>query len=167
MAERRRIVPDSSVVLEALFPGTLVGTGLVSIGPRAQTILNAIQGKSVVTFAPEQLIAEVLKGAYRICTDRSAKYLRLTREHAHAAVSDFLSWPIEFSSSEDLAPTALALVNDAHVSAPDSWFAACAMHRDAELWISHDQADGIVSLVRARHSKVFTLAERAFLPAQK
>src|SRR4051812_18965679 len=110
MAERRRIVPDSSVVLEALFPGTLVGTGLVNVGPRARTILNAINAKSVVTFAPQQLIAEVLKGAYRICTDRSARYLGLTRERAYTAVLDFLSWPIEFSSAEELAPTALDLV---------------------------------------------------------
>lgn len=163
MGERRRIVPDSSVVLEALFPATLVGTGLVNIGPRAQTIVNAISSKSIITFAPQQLIAEVLKGAYRICSDRAAKYRGLTRERAYAAVLDFLSWPIEFSSAEDLAHTALDLVNDARLSAPDSWFAACAMHRDAELWISHDQAGGIVSLVHARHSKVFTLAERAFL----
>jgi hypothetical protein len=50
-----------------------------------------------------------------------------------------------------------------HRLAPsDSWYLACAVVYDAELWLSHAHADGFAEGARRIHGKVHLLTERRF-----
>lgn len=46
-------------------------------------------------------------------------------------------------------------------SPPDAWTLATAIALDAELWLTHDHADGFVTAARELHPPVFTLASDA------
>src|SRR5438067_36565 len=48
------------------------------------------------------------------------------------------------------------------ISVADSWFLACAVYYDAELWLSHDHEDQFVQNARKIHRNVFTLLEHTF-----
>jgi hypothetical protein len=163
MPNLRRIVPDASVVLAARFPQTMVGRELTNVSRRAVPLLNQIGVGAAIAFAPDQLLVEVMTIAYRICTERSgAKYVGLTREHAENAVTETIKLPINYVPATTLAPIALDLVQSKRIPPPDSWYVACAIYHDAELWISHNHSDGLIERARAAFPQVHALSERSF-----
>ena len=48
------------------------------------------------------------------------------------------------------------------MSPSDSWYVACALESDAELWLSHSHADGLADKAAAAGCRVYTLAADRF-----
>jgi len=165
MLGRRRIVPDTSIVA--------AGYGLEARGaarhlmPRSQGVLLAIRSREVRAFAPELLATEMLKLLHDEGFGREHAP-RITRDQADALANDFLRLPIVYTSSppnsprDTLGAIAWSLMRYAGIAPPDSWFVACAIYHDAELWISHVHADHLLENARAAGCSVHALNEKAF-----
>ena len=75
---------------------------------------------------------------------------------------DFLSLPITYVPMTEIADRAWELMATKNAPPPDSWYLACAIQNDAELWISHEHKDRLVQHARSAHEEVFLLTERGF-----
>jgi hypothetical protein len=160
MAELRRIVPDTGVIVAAFFE-TLVGASFFDVTPRARSLLQQIRIRAVISFAPDQLISEVMKVCFEKCGGRNRHRVpNLTSYDAAAFVNDFLELPISFVCARELHHTALDLVLLNDVPPPDSWFVACAIQNEAELWLTHECRDGLLGNARNAHNSVHALAAR-------
>jgi predicted nucleic acid-binding protein len=160
MSEPRRIVPDNSVLVEALF-GSEKGLRL----KRASQFLTAALNRSIICLAPDTLIVEFIKVAFDF---RGGK-----REHSatpdeiDAQIELFLSIKIAYIPSRKIARRALHHCRANQLSPTDSWYLAAAEESSAELWISHDQKDGFTANARNVYGKVFTLERNDFYKAAR
>jgi predicted nucleic acid-binding protein len=150
---RRRIVPDNSVLIAALFHEPLT--------PRATRVLTAIHCDEVVGYATDYLRHEFMSVVYDKATGRSRKE-RIDIVIAQQRVFDFLSIPLVYVPGEELDATRWDLIRNHSISPQDSWYVACAIHHDAELWISHQHRNGLIPSARRVHDKVFLLSEQPF-----
>jgi predicted nucleic acid-binding protein len=158
----RRIVPDNSVLIPAFFKETLVfGGNSFDLSRRSRRVAEAIRGGAVRAFAPDLLHQEFLEVAYRKARPRSGIPV-IDLETMKEQFLAFASLRITAVPASELTSTALDLVRSADISPADSWYVACALHADAELWISHDHADKLVDKARSARAKVFTLTTDPF-----
>lgn len=156
----RRIVPDASVIIPYLFPEDMEYLGnRFDLSRRARPCIEAILRKSVLAIAPEFLVHEVFMSSHRKI-DEGIDPPSAARQFEH-----FLYlWDREVRH-EPLAPLATdawRLTSEHAIAPPDSWYLACAIRRDAELWISHRHADGFADKAAAVHSRVYVLTEHKF-----
>ncbi|MGH7213512.1 MAG: type II toxin-antitoxin system VapC family toxin [Tepidisphaeraceae bacterium] len=161
MAERR-IVPDNSVMIPAFFPETLPYRGNdFDLSARARPIAESIRLAEVVAFAPDALFQEFLDVAYRKARPRSGGssigFDELEQQFIAFAKLDITTVP-----APELAATALDLVRNAEISPADSWYVACAIHTDAEIWVSHEHSDGLIEKAKKVHRAVHTLTAERF-----
>jgi len=162
MPKRRRIVPDASVMVPAFFPEALEIDGRSTpLTPRARRFEAAIRSREVVAFAPGLLLHEFTKRAFQKTSGRSGTPV-VSLDKVCVLVMDFLSLPITYVPMTEIADSAWELMATRSIPPPDSWYLACAMQYDAELWISHEHRDGVVQHARSAHEKVFLLTERGF-----
>jgi predicted nucleic acid-binding protein len=158
MADRRRIVPDNSVIVEALLG---LKSGVHS--KRARQFLSALLNGSIVCFAPDTLVVEFIKVAFDF---RGGKRLHsATPDEIDAQIRLFQQMEINYVPSNEIVPQALDLCRNNQISPTDCWYLAVAEQRSAELWISHDQRDGFAVNARKVYDKVFTLAQNDFYVA--
>lgn len=138
MPEPRRIVPDTSALVPAFFPDADS-----RINRRSSALLAAIQSGAAVAFAPDLLQAEFLKRALRRLDElaRASDHRDDATEDVEAQWINFLRTRIIYTPAPQLAATAWDAACRHALPPPDSWFAACARHHDAELWLSHPPAD--------------------------
>lgn len=163
MANRRRIVPDNSVMLPAFFDETIkYRDNDFDLKRRTAPLLGAILLKSVVTFAPEMLIHEFTKKVGEWAWPGRGKPSRTDPDNANLQVRTFLSLPIIYVPAQKLAKLAWNYMTVLKLGPHDAWYLACAVYNDAELWISTDHKDNIVEKSRQVHKKVFTLTEQRF-----
>jgi len=155
MPDRRRIVPDNSVMVEAL-----IGKTGGNISMRAQQFLAALFNRTIVCFAPDTLIVEFVKVAFEFRSGRRSH--SLDTSEIDSQLESFLRMDIVYIPSSELVVTALHHCRSHDISTPDSWYLAAAEATDAELWISHDHADGFTANARKVHSKVYTLQKNSF-----
>jgi hypothetical protein len=166
MPDRRRIVPDTSVVLPGFFKEELHGLDLTR---RALPLVHSIRSRAVIAFAPLQLLHEFMKRSYDKAFGRSSGEL-LDPQIVDNQVREFLKLDIDYWRAhydDPAGPMAQALeawqyAHSLRISVADSWFLACAVRYDAELWVSHEHEDGFVDKARKIHPKVHTLAAEAF-----
>lgn len=162
MPERRRIVPDCSVLLPAFFPETLlVGGQSFDLSARARPLELAIRSRLVRAIAPDMLLAEFLKIAWSKASDRAGPQLVLCEE-AREQIFRFLQLPIVSLAASRIAGATLDLMALQAIAPADSWYVACALQANAELWISHRHSDGLVEKATARGIDVHLLAEERF-----
>ncbi|MEE9293544.1 MAG: hypothetical protein V3W34_01065 [Phycisphaerae bacterium] len=158
-----RIVADTSVMKAAYVRETLPYQGNpFDITRRATPILDAIRLKSVLAFAPETLPYEFFKSLYREAHPREvAPTIEVDVADLHAL--DFMRLRITYTPSDLIAASAWNLMREADIPPPDSWFVACAMYHDAELWFTHRQSDRVVENAQKQHRKTFVLTEKHFV----
>jgi predicted nucleic acid-binding protein len=164
VAQKRRIVPDASVLLPAYFRETLnVGGRTVELTPQARRLRAVIQTREVTAFAPDMLLYEFTHGARDKGVTRSGAS-GLSPEEIKQQFEDFLSLLpiIVWVAADALADDAWHLMTEEHLSPPDSWYLACARLHDAELWISHEHQDRFAEHARRFHPRVFLLSEDSF-----
>jgi predicted nucleic acid-binding protein len=160
MADPRRIVPDNSVLIEALLE---LKSGLRS--RRAGQFLSALLNGSVVCFAPDILFVEFIKVAFDF---RGGKRQHSARsDEIDAQIGLFQQMEIIYIPSKEIAPRALDLCRNRQISPTDSWYLAAAEESSAELWISHDQKDGFTANARNVYDKVYTLERDDFYKATR
>ena len=83
-------------------------------------------------------------------------------EDAKVQVERFLDLPIQYVPGKELSEHAWAYMTDYRLAPADSWYLACAVVYDAELWLSHAHADGFAEVARRIHEKVYTLTKDRF-----
>jgi predicted nucleic acid-binding protein len=157
MAHPRRIVPDTSVLVGGMFPSD-------ERFPlkRAIQLINAIATRSVICFAPDALVIELVKVAF---DKRSGKRSsNANADEVDDQLTSFLKLPIEYIPSETLVTQAIEHCRHNSISPTDAWFLAAAETYGAELWISHDQRDGFASNARRTYGtdNLFTLEKHDF-----
>jgi predicted nucleic acid-binding protein len=149
------------VVLPAFFPETLDG---VDLSKRADRLVSAIASSEVIAFAPDQLLHEFTK--------RSRDWLS-TRQGSRAADPEFVETQvslffevllpkIQWVAAPAIALQSWELMSRHNLAPPDSLYLACAQLYTAELWISHDQADGFARHARAVYREVYLLSDTDF-----
>jgi len=126
---------------------------------RSEPIVRAIRGRTVKAFAPEQLIAEFLKVAARKIRDGVDGSVATTQMEEFSRLFDRT---IQVTPMYGLIIAAWDACLNFSIPAPDSWYVACALACNAELWISHRQKDGIVDNARECGCVVRVLTEDAF-----
>ncbi len=152
----RRIVPDTSVLVAASFREPT--------SRAAERLVSAIETYRVKAFAWPGLGYEFLKIVALLRSGRDGRPVR-DPEEIEAAVERFFDLELVLVSERAVAPDVWTLVRDRAISPPDAWTLATAIALDAELWLTHDHADGFVPAARAVHPEVFTLeADGARLP---
>ena len=163
VAKRRRIVPDASVILPAFFNERIAHKGAsFDLTRVAKPIADAIRLQNVEAFAPEVLLPEFMAAAYRKCSLRNGRR-EIEPELVERQLFDFLhSLPIVFVPSKQLAENAWRLTRDQGVPPPDSWYVACAISHDAELWISHTHKDRFPEQALKAWRRVYLLTDSPF-----
>jgi predicted nucleic acid-binding protein len=162
VAKRRRIVPDASVMVPAFFREQIDRSGVpFNLTQAAKPIADAIRRHEVKAFAPEVLLPEFMMGVYRKCGPRNDRGV-IEPELVEQQFSDFLALPIVFVPSKQLAEEAWRLARDQGVPPPDSWYAACAVSHDAELWISHPHGDRLAERAQQAGVQVYLLTDVRF-----
>ena len=153
----RRIVPDASVMLPAFFPEVLeLGGSTFDLTKRALPVLHQIRLASVRAFAPEHLRHEFIHNAREKASPRTGAG-QTGADDAFRRIEEMLSLPIVYVPGRAIADVALDVIRRFSISTADAWYLACAIHADAELWLSHEHADGIVQLARQVHPHVHVL----------
>jgi predicted nucleic acid-binding protein len=155
MPDRRRIVPDNSVMVEAL-----IGKSGGNVSARSQQFLAALFKRTIVCFAPDTLMVEFVKVAFEFRSGRRSH--SLDANEIDSQLESFLRMDIVYLPSSELVVTALHHCRSHDISALDSWYLAAAEVCDAELWISHDHADGFTANARGIYPKVYTLQRNNF-----
>lgn len=158
---KRLIVPDASVMVPAYFPETLrYRSNDFDLSRRAKPIVAAISDNAVVAIAPENLICEFTKTAHRKIAEGISPKL------ADAQVDSFLYLFDRYIREKPVAALvkrAWKLCTENQIPPPDSWYLACAMEHDAELWVSCEIVrDRFVEHAREVYNQVYTLTERPF-----
>lgn len=162
MAERRRIVPDASVMLASFFrESTTLGGQRFDLTRRAQPLALAIRRRSVLAFAPDILQVEFMKAAHRKAAPRDGRP-EIDMAEAESQVLDFLRLPITYQPGEKIAAVAWDLLRNSHISPTDCWYVACARFWHAELWLLREQADALYANAREVHGQTYPLTERSF-----
>ena len=160
MPVRRRIVPDASVVVPAFFRETLKHRGAdFDLSKRAEPLADAVLSRSVAAIAPEHLIHEFAKVAFR------KTHEGIEPDQAKEQLQRFLHlWDqaIRSEPMSRLAEKAWKLCTEDGIAPPDVWYLACAIEHEAELWISHKHKDGFADKARKVYKEVFVLTERSF-----
>jgi predicted nucleic acid-binding protein len=163
MAERRRIVPDNSVLALAML-NVDDARKYPKRAERARQVLSALMNKNVVCFAPDLLMVEFTTVAYRRLREKAASQADVD-EQLHS----FLRLPVNYIPAAELADAALRHCrrDRERLSPTDSWYLAAAEERTAELWISHFQSDGFTVSAARIYGKVFTLEKDDFYSVGK
>src|SRR5262249_24994396 len=133
-----------------------------NLSKRAEPLIDAVTRRTVVAFAPDALTYEIMK---RLAGKISARagWKRKEIDDVESQKESFLMLPITFVPAKELAARAWELMCKENLSPPDSWYVACAEQHHAELWVSHDHADGLVENARRiLPGRVFMLTERKF-----
>ena len=160
----RRIVPDASVMLPAFFPEVLeLGEGTFDLTKRALPVVHQIRPASVRAFAPEHLRHEFIHNAREKASPRTGVG-QIDVDDAFRRIEEMLALPIVYVAGREIANIAMDLIRQSPISTADAWYLACAIHADAELWLSlsHEHADGIVQLARRVHPHVYVLTSSTF-----
>lgn len=159
MVSIRRVVLDTSVFGLFYFP-----EGNRQAARRAERAIIAVRHHAVVAFAPDALLAEFLKMTTRVLSD--ARRLGMDVDNAQIAAeaqwADFLQLPIIFTHALDLSSIAGDAALHHSVPAPDSWFLACSVWHEAELWFSHPHADRAGEWATRYGAEVRYLSETPF-----
>src|SRR3990172_11483515 len=157
MAERRRVVPDNSVMIPAFFKELHKLDGIsIDLTNKAKRLLAAIQTREVVCFAPDILQHEFLKTAFKKMSNRE-QYPEIPFAVADGKVRDFRGLGIIYVPHKELVEHAWRLMTEYKISPADCWYVACAILHDAELWISHPHKDQLAkSAAQVHPGKVFT-----------
>jgi len=145
---RRVLVPDTSVLVAAHFPE--------QSSRQAERLVRAIYSQQVTAFAPCSASNEFLKTALEKCASRSSAQ-RVALQIATDQVQRFFQLGLTMISTYHLQEQAWVLMSEHQISPPDSWFLACAMMTNAELWLTHDHRDGFVEAARRVHNSDHTL----------
>jgi predicted nucleic acid-binding protein len=162
MAQERRIVPDNSVLVPAFFLENIEYLGSpFDLTGRAQPIAAAIRTHSVTTFAPELLRIEFMKAAFSKTFPRDGGN-SIPIEKVSRQIDYFRDLPISYVSVENFEQDAWDLSVNHRIPPPDSWYLACAMYYDAELWISQDHRDHFAENARAVYANVHVLTREKF-----
>ena len=162
MGKRRRIVPDASVILPGLFQETIQHRGNpFNLTQRAKPLVDAVRRRAVLARAPDVLIHEFTKWAHEKTSARKGA-AGLDTSTVERQLFDFLSLEITYEPASRIARIAWGLMRNHQISPPDSWYLACAIRADAELWISHEHKDGFARNARKIHRKVHLLTEEKF-----
>jgi predicted nucleic acid-binding protein len=162
MAKSRRIVPDNSVMMPAFFREEVDhGGNPFDLTRRAKPIADAIRMNEVAAFAPDLLFHEFMKGTHDKVSSRGGRP-EVDLETASKLVDSFQSLRITYVPASELAERAWDLMANHAISPHDSWYLACAIHTDAELWVSHEHRDGFPSNARKVHEQVHLLTEQRF-----
>lgn len=162
MSERRRIVPDNSVMVPAFFPETIeFRDNPFSLTQRAEPLADAFRMRDVEGWAPDLLVHEFVG---RACEKMSARQgaQRLDLDVIDPQVNGFLTLPIVYVPLRELAERAWDLMMRHPIRPPDVWYLACAIHCDAELWISHEHEDRFAQHARQVYGNVHLLTEERF-----
>jgi predicted nucleic acid-binding protein len=162
MAEPRIVVPDTSILIDALFE-----TSAGIRAKRARQFLAAVLNGSVVCKAPGVLWAELVTVAFDFRS--GVRRHGTTPEIIDNQLELFLAMKIVYIPSHSLARRAIELCQFSALSPTDSWYLAAAEVSDAELWISHEHADGFTARARAVYGdeNVFTLERNDFYKPKK
>ena len=162
-AQKRLIVPDTPALVPAYFAERFVVDGKpFPLRQRSERLLNAILVGEVITFAPQILRFEFLSTASQYKTGYRGK-VSIGEHEFREIMEDFLfDLPITYVPGRELDFVALDLINNQFLSPPDAYHLACAMSRNAELWVSHEHSDGFVENARRVHNKVYTLVSDNF-----
>ena len=161
-AQKRILVPDTSVLLPAYFPEPFLVDGKeFPLHHRAKRILNAIVLGEVFAFAPEILRFEFVQRASKFITGYGGS-TRLAVEDVEEQIYEFFSLRLRWVAGSELDYDAWNLVRQHNLAPPDAYHLACARAYKGELWISHEHKDGFAEHARAVHNKVFTLTKDDF-----
>lgn len=159
MPDPRRIVADSSALIPAFMPD-----GRWRVDQRATELLNAIERRVVVAFAPELLMAEFMNRLLRQLTElRTEGQVPNPEIIVESQWLEFQKLSIIYTPMNELAFLAWDAPCQHSVPGPDSWFAATAVHHDAELWLSHPPNDQSGVLAKQFGAKVHYLSEEPFI----
>lgn len=170
MAQRRRIVPDTSVIIPALFRETIPYQGNpFDLTRRARPIFDAIWDRRVDAYAPHLLMSEFMTAARRKGAPRDNRN-PIPLDDVKEQCQQFLrlcpappgKQRLTLVDSAELAELAWDLLETHDLSSTDVWFLACAKLMDAELWISHRQQDRFPAAAKSAWPKVFVLTETHF-----
>ena len=123
---------------------------------RASTLVTAVETRKVTAYAPPALAFEFLKVAALKMSGHGGR-ARHSREDVESQVERFFALPLVPIGETFTREIAWGYIRDRAVFPPDSWMLATAVYRDAELWLTHDHADGFVTAARTLHPRVFTL----------
>lgn len=159
MPDPRRIVADSSALIPAFMPD-----GRPDVDRRAKELLNAIERRAVVAFAPEVLMVEFMNRLLReLTTLRVEGYATDPQIIVERQWLEFQRLSIIYTPAAELSLTAWDAASRHSVSGPDSWFCATAVLHDAELWLSHPPSDQSGELARRFGAKVHYLSAEPFV----
>lgn len=162
MPQQRIIVPDCSVMIPAFFPERITIQGQeFDLSVRARRLETAIRHGVVRAIAPDLLLAEFLKVAWLKATDRRGSAV-IEMADAQSQILRFFELPITPAPAAALAATALDLVRAHSIAPADSWYVACAIHSQAELWLSHAHDDGLAEKAEAAGVEVHLLTKEHF-----
>ena len=162
MGQLRRIVPDTSVMLPAFFREEMTyGDTAFDLTRRAEPLADAIRTGGVKAVAPDLLQYEFLKRAFAKMSPRG-KSPTLDADIVENQVLGFMRLDLVYQPMLKLAPIAWDLMRNGRIPPPDSWFLACAIHWEAELWISHEHQDGFARKAREIHRDVHILTDKPF-----
>ncbi len=149
-------------MVAAFFPEVLdIQERRFQLTQSARGVRAAIFSRRVVAFAPEVLLPEFVTAAARKSSPRLGGSA-IPLEQVHAQILAFRGMPLTYVPMEEMADTAWELIANHAVSPPDSWYLACALQNEAELWVSHAHRDGFLESSRRVHAKVFALTETPF-----
>lgn len=117
-----------------------------------------------VAFAPDMLQIEFLGLALRRLDEMSerGRFRSDVEVEVRAQWEAFLRVPIVYTPAGELAERAFEACTRHSVPPPDIWFIACALHHDAQLWLSHPHADRAGDHARSSGVDVRYLTEGAF-----
>ena len=162
MPQQRINVPDCSAIIPAFFPERLVIEGCeFDLSARARRMETAIRHGVVRATAPDVLLAEFLKIAWLKATDRRGSPT-IEIDDAQSQILRFFELPITPAPAAELAATALDLVRAHSIAPADSWYVACAIYAQAELWLSHAHEDGLAERAQAAGAEVHLLTAEQF-----
>lgn len=157
--QRRRIVPDTSVMIAAYFHEEFGDSG-INLTRRAIPLVNALRLKKVKAFAPELLWSEFVSVAHRKAYGQS-RSAEVTPELALGHIRSFLDLSITPVRNARLVEEAWGYSTKYQISAPDSFPLACAIRHDAELWIAAPSKDNFEKNARSAGADVHLLTEGA------
>lgn len=148
-SELRRLVLDTSVLVAAFFSDPQ--------SRRATRLVNAVDRGIAEGFLAPGTAYEFFNVVAQMRSGRAGR-VRVATEVISAQLDAFADLRLRTVSERPLWPEVLLMIEDHQISPPDAWPLVAAIHLDAELWLTHDHADGFVAAARRLHPAVYTLA---------